>query len=161
MQLDATRHLNNQMYMVRSAMHGPAAERRPSLYSAYRRQGALPLGARGAALRERTGFRKATDGRTGGCEPGRFEPAAVQCHVDGRGVVQVGLGEGGGDGVGGLARVVVRDRAVDVVRHVRRTNLVVEPVEDGPVRPVDGEEGATHVGELVVGQVGHLVSSDW
>mmetsp|Transcript_60253 Transcript_60253/g.144812 ORF Transcript_60253/g.144812 Transcript_60253/m.144812 type:complete len:273 (-) Transcript_60253:341-1159(-) len=40
--------------------------------------------------------------------------------------------------------------------HVRRADFVVQPVEDRAVRPVDGEESAAHVGELVVGQVGHV-----
>ena len=51
--------------------------------------------------------------------------------VDGGRVVQVRLGEALGDGVGGLPRVVVRDRAVDVVRHVRRADPVVQPVDVG------------------------------
>mmetsp|Transcript_9149 Transcript_9149/g.30416 ORF Transcript_9149/g.30416 Transcript_9149/m.30416 type:complete len:354 (-) Transcript_9149:371-1432(-) len=81
---------------------------------------------------------------------------APERRVDRRGVVEVNLGEGLCDGVGRLARVVVRDGAVDVVRHVRRPDLVVQPVEDAAVRPVDGEECAAHVRELVVGEVGHV-----
>ena len=54
----------------------------------------------------------------------------------------LGDSEGGLDGVGRLLGVVVRDGAVDVVRDVRRANLVVEPVEDRAVRPVDRQKGA-------------------
>mmetsp|Transcript_23092 Transcript_23092/g.60791 ORF Transcript_23092/g.60791 Transcript_23092/m.60791 type:complete len:222 (-) Transcript_23092:694-1359(-) len=76
--------------------------------------------------------------------------------VDGRRVVEVDVGEVLGDRVGRLAGVIVRDRAVDVVGHVRRADLVVEPVEDGSVRPVHSEEGTAHVAELLVAQVGNV-----
>ena len=52
-----------------------------------------------------------------------------------------------------LSRVVVGDGAVDVMRHVRRADLVVQVIEDRSVRAIDGEEGAAHVRELVVSKM--------
>ena len=53
--------------------------------------------------------------------------------MHGGGVVQVDLREGFLDRVGRLERAVVRDGAVDVVGHVGRADLVVEPIEDRAV----------------------------
>ena len=68
----------------------------------------------------------------------------------------MGFGERRLDSLRRLTRVVVRNRAIDVMRDVRRSNLVMEPIEHAAVRSVNGEEGAAHVAELVVVQVGHI-----
>ena len=75
---------------------------------------------------------------------------------DGRGLEEVGLGKGRLDRVGGLARVIVRDRAVNVMSDVRCSDTVVQPVDERRVRPVDGKEGPAHIREVVVMQMGHV-----
>ena len=63
----------------------------------------------------------------------------------GRGVVEIMVGEGLLDGLSGGLGAVVRDSAVDVVNNVRRADAVVQEVEDLAVRAVDRHECALYM----------------
>eukprot|EP00322_Chrysochromulina_rotalis_P003975 CAMPEP_0115851480 /NCGR_PEP_ID=MMETSP0287-20121206/12504_1 /TAXON_ID=412157 /ORGANISM="Chrysochromulina rotalis, Strain UIO044" /LENGTH=120 /DNA_ID=CAMNT_0003305515 /DNA_START=308 /DNA_END=670 /DNA_ORIENTATION=- len=68
--------------------------------------------------------------------------------VDGRGLVQIDLRESLRDRIGGLAGVVVRDSAVDVMGDMRGADAVVKPVDHWRIWPIDGVESAAHIREL-------------
>merc|ERR1719221_707123 len=53
------------------------------------------------------------------------------------------------DGLGRLLRVVVRHAGVEVVEHVRASNVVLDPVHDRIVRSVDGQESTPDVVPLL------------
>eukprot|EP00965_Chrysotila_dentata_P164774 5440994-Pleurochrysis_carterae.AAC.3 len=86
---------------------------------------------------------------------------AVACNppkrlMNRRGVVEVCFRKGLGDAVGSLARMVMRNRAVDVVCDVGRADAVMQPVKESSVRPVNGQKGAAHESVLLGAQVRHV-----
>ena len=74
----------------------------------------------------------------------------------GRGLAQVHLRKRLRNRVGRVLSVVVWDGAVDVMGDVRRADLVVQPVDQLGVGPIDCEESATHVAELFGREVGDV-----